>query len=95
MRGATALFTLSFLLLFIGGHAFADDLNDESSLRCESHIIDVGTAQYEVKQKCGEPSGVEENGDLWVYNFGPGRFVYYLTFLEGKLIRIQSGGYGQ
>jgi Protein of unknown function (DUF2845) len=30
----------------------------------------------------------------WTYNFGPTRFVYYLTFQEGKLIDITTGDYG-
>jgi hypothetical protein len=32
---------------------------------------------------------------IWTYNFGPTRFVYYLTFQEGKLIDIRTGDYGQ
>lgn len=31
---------------------------------------------------------------IWTYNFGPTRFVYYLTFQEGKLIEITTGDYG-
>ncbi len=30
----------------------------------------------------------------WVYNRGPGSFVYYLTFENGVLRRIESGAYG-
>jgi hypothetical protein len=32
---------------------------------------------------------------IWTYNFGPTRFMYYLTFQEGKLIDIKTGDYGQ
>jgi len=32
---------------------------------------------------------------VWTYNFGPTRLVYVLTFLEGKLVKIETGGYGQ
>jgi hypothetical protein len=31
----------------------------------------------------------------WVYNQGPASFVYFLTFDNGILTRIQSGGYGR
>jgi len=30
----------------------------------------------------------------WTYDFGPQRFVYYLTFEQGRLLRIVSGSYG-
>jgi hypothetical protein len=32
---------------------------------------------------------------VWTYNFGPTRFLYYLTFQEGKLIDIKTGDYGR
>jgi hypothetical protein len=32
---------------------------------------------------------------IWTYNFGSTRFMYYLTFQEGKLIDITTGDYGQ
>jgi hypothetical protein len=31
---------------------------------------------------------------LWTYNFGSNRLVYLLTFVEGKLVKIETGGYG-
>jgi hypothetical protein len=30
----------------------------------------------------------------WEYNFGPLRFIYYLRFENGKLVKITSGEYG-
>jgi hypothetical protein len=32
---------------------------------------------------------------IWTYNFGSNRFVYFLTFQEGKLIDIKTGDYGR
>jgi hypothetical protein len=32
---------------------------------------------------------------IWTYNFGPTRFIYFLTFQEGKLIDIKTGDYGR
>jgi hypothetical protein len=31
---------------------------------------------------------------VWTYNFGPTRLIYMLTFREGKLVTIETGGYG-
>jgi hypothetical protein len=31
---------------------------------------------------------------VWTDHFGPSRLVYVLTFLEGKLTHIETGGYG-
>ena len=30
----------------------------------------------------------------WTYNFGPSRFVRYLTFENGRLKRVETGSYG-
>lgn len=73
----------------------SQDLRDAGSMRCESGIVERGDAKYAVQDKCGKPTGVDKGDDLWIYDFGPERFVYYLTFLEGRLNRIQTGGYGQ
>lgn len=32
--------------------------------------------------------------DEWTYDFGPSRFLQFLTFEAGKLVRVRSGGYG-
>jgi Protein of unknown function (DUF2845) len=32
--------------------------------------------------------------DEWTYDFGPQRFVQFLTFEAGKLLTVKSGGYG-
>ncbi len=38
------------------------------------------------------PVGVPK--EVWTYNFGSSRLVYILTFLEGALVKIDTGGYG-
>lgn len=35
------------------------------------------------------------NVEEWIYDFGPQRFMQFLTFESGKLIHIRSGGYGK
>jgi hypothetical protein len=37
---------------------------------------------------------VEVSVDEWTYDFGPDRFIEYLTFEQGKLVAVRSGGYG-
>jgi hypothetical protein len=32
--------------------------------------------------------------DEWTYDFGPQRFLQYLTFEAGKLVHVRSGAYG-
>jgi Protein of unknown function (DUF2845) len=32
--------------------------------------------------------------DEWIYDFGRNRFVQYLTFEQGRLVTVKSGGYG-
>ena len=34
------------------------------------------------------------NVQEWEYNFGPGRFIHYLGFENGRLARISAGTYG-
>jgi hypothetical protein len=31
---------------------------------------------------------------VWTYNFGSTRLIYVLTFIEDKLVKIETGGYG-
>jgi uncharacterized protein DUF2845 len=38
------------------------------------------------------PVGVPKQ--VWTYNFGSSRLMYILTFLEGALVEIDTGGYG-
>jgi hypothetical protein len=38
------------------------------------------------------PVGVPKQ--VWTYNFGSSQLMYILTFLEGALVKIDTGGYG-
>ena len=38
------------------------------------------------------PVGVPKQ--VWTYNFGSSRLIYILTFREGILVKIDTGGYG-
>jgi hypothetical protein len=41
------------------------------------------------------PRTVYETVEDWVYDLGPGRFVRTFTFRNGRLVAIQTGGYGK
>jgi hypothetical protein len=88
------------------------------ALDCHGRLVVIGTSPWEVKERCGEPTAIDDvmkhipqrandptsqtyvyilvpvQLSLWTYNFGSTRFVYYLTFQEGKLIDITTGVYG-
>lgn len=72
-------------------------LDDVGSLRCDQESIMIGDTEFQVKTTCGEPDTVLIKGlakKVWIYNFGPTKFIYYLTFVNGRLERIQAGEYG-
>ncbi len=95
-RSTALLLALALAPTFAAGDGpISKDLRDEDSFRCASGIAERGDAKYAVQEKCGKPTSVDQGDDVWIYDFGPGQFVYYLTFLEGRLNRIQRGGYGQ
>ncbi len=95
-RISTLLLT-AFMVMFV----FRPDLSaleDESSLECSDGIVLFGDSQDSVRDKCGNPQKVtQEDADspiVWFYNFGPSEFVYYISFTNGTVERIQMGGYG-
>jgi len=81
-----------------------------SALRCSGKIIDNGNTKEEVREFCGEPTCIRKPGTVfvkksgiyvpmaadveWVYNFGPGQFIQLIRFYYGKVVFIQSAGYG-
>lgn len=73
-------------------------LDDTSSLECEGGIVSSGDSEDSVRDKCGDPQKVTQaDADspiVWFYNFGASDFVYYVSFTDGIVERIQMGGYG-
>ena len=99
MRGKI-LSTLSitfFLFLFVvQPNVLAMD--DISSLRCDGGIVAEGDSEDSVKEKCGEPQQVlttdPQEPVKWVYRFGDTQFIYYVSVVDGKVERIQTGESG-
>lgn len=76
---------------------FLAALDDAGSLRCDRESIMPGDTEFQVETTCGNPDSIIVKGlanKLWIYNFGPTKFIYYLTFVNGRLTRIQTGEYG-
>jgi hypothetical protein len=85
-------------LLLMTTVAVAQTLDDVPSFRCDGGTVTVGDRQYAVRRVCGEPEKITVSGggavEEWVYNFGPTKFIYYVTFKNGRLERIQAGEHG-
>jgi len=30
----------------------------------------------------------------WTYNYGPGQFLYFITMENGRVVKVEEGGYG-
>jgi hypothetical protein len=73
-------------------------LDDTSSLECDGGTVARGDSEESVRNMCGDPRKVlQQDVDspiIWFYNFGPSEFVYYVTFTNGVVERIQMGDYG-
>jgi hypothetical protein len=79
-------------IVLIGGATAAYALDDVSNMNCGDVIAEIGDQQFAFQQKCGPPTTTEENGRVWVYDRRPDDFVYYVTFSEGQVQRIQVSG---
>lgn len=81
------------------------------TFRCPNGaIISVNDRLSTVTLRCDTPTSVSRRSvtrglasgyydvveiEEWMYDLGPSLFVYYLTFENGVLVRIESGGYGK
>jgi len=93
----TILATAILGMLFIQTNLLA--LDDTPSLECDGGTVSPGDSQDSVRDKCGSPQKVTQDDAaspiIWFYNFGPSAFVYYVSFTNGIVERIQTGDYGQ
>ena len=96
MRLPCLRFTSALCCLIVGfGGLSALALDDTDSLKCDNGIVQVGDSKFDVQSKCGEPSALEEGGDVWIYDFGSTEFLYYLTFKHDIVEWIQVGERGK
>ncbi len=72
------------------------------ALRCDGKIIDTQETASQVLALCGEPDLRDEWTDhhgymtqeQWYYNFGPRRLLHILTLRGGRLVKLETDGYG-
>ena len=81
-------------VLFLSGIVSGIELIDQDTCRCPGGVISIGDQRYNVLEKCGKPTAIEDWGDRWMYDRGPDEFILYITFVNDLVERIQNGGYG-
>ena len=56
----------------------------------------VGAPCVSGDARCGRAveRTVEVQIEEWIYDFGPTKFIHYVTFEDGRLLRVVTGGYG-
>jgi hypothetical protein len=77
------------------------------TLRCDGRLVSVGDRRYDALVACGEPDlrvpvRLQVIGalpaypyeEVWYYNFGPHRLMRELRLREGRIIAIETAGYG-
>lgn len=90
------------LLVLLGKAAESGD-----SLRCGSRIVATGALAAEILGRCGEPDyrdrrwivhpyrlGIVADVEEWYYNFGPSQLLRILRLRNGRLVSIDTDGYG-
>jgi hypothetical protein len=77
---------LLFVVMALGSPVFILAGEEASTIMCDEGVVNIGDADVDVQEKCGEPNtkGMNE----WVYNFGPSQPVYTVIFKEGKVASI-------
>ncbi len=71
------------------------DLKTDVLAKCgEPALKDVHQEEFKERLESGLTRSVFVNVEEWTYNLGTNRFVRILTFRNGKLTDIRTGGYG-
>lgn len=74
-----------------------DDARRHSEFRTLRRFVAGPCREGRKGPRCGyfEEYTVEVVVDHWTYDFGRRRFIQYLRFEQGELVRVDSGSYGQ
>lgn len=100
----------SFALLLVAlltGMFCALPAHAADAIRCGSRIISVEARAADILSACGEPDfrdvrsypGPRDPGEIaeseqWTYNFGSNQLLQVLTLRNGRLVEIETDGYG-
>jgi hypothetical protein len=102
MRRAWVRWVLLAACMLPAGPVSAGD-----SLRCGSRIVSVKALAAQVAAVCGEPVYVDRwefdappyggfvvDTEVWYYNFGANQLLRLLRFRNGRLVDVDTDGYG-
>ena len=64
---------------------FGSDVTAAGSMRCDHRVVDQGMPADEVRKLCGEPTSMEDGGNTWIYDFGPGERLKVVRFVASKV----------
>ncbi len=78
LRWVIYLVTLAFVLC-------ASEAMAAGSMRCNHRVVDQGMSADEVRKLCGEPASMEDSGNTWIYDFGPGERLKVVKFVANKV----------
>lgn len=89
-----------------GGYGYDDPTFGQNC--ADGKNISLGDSRFDVLVKCGTPQESRRfevdrdgqgghsllDGNEWTFNFGADRFTYTITFRNGRVTDIRTGGYG-
>lgn len=95
------------VLLLLAGCGLSQAVLASGSMRCGSRIVDEGNLEAELLSACGEPSyrdrwtfnipgqsGLYTDTEVWTYDFGPSKLLRLIKLSNGRIIDIETDGYG-
>lgn len=95
------------ILLTLACAAWMQPACAAGSIRCDGRIIQEGALEVEVLGACGEPAYRDAwvqraaygnvyvtDAEEWYYNFGSNQLLRVLRLRNGRLVNIDSDGYG-
>ena len=88
------LITLVFLLMIFNGSNSVFGADEASSIMCDNGEVNIGDAQTDVQDACGQPNSQDYQQNAWVYNFGPSQPVYTVFFKDGQVVKILEDEWG-
>lgn len=106
-RKCTLVVFLFLLFVSVSTTVFSDDMPLRCP---NGSLVQIGDDEGTVRRKCGEPYEVRRTNPKsqtirghevklspimqWSYNMGSADYIYILTFKEGKVTDITTGGRG-
>ena len=79
-------------MIALGSPSFIFAAEETSTMMCDEGVVNIGDADGDVQEKCGEPDSQGMNE--WVYNFGPSQPVYTVIFKEGQVVKNLESEWG-